>query len=160
MARRRGKTGTGSLRRMQRAFPRFSQPVETEGMRSASSGLSGRIAIRGLGLAAIAIAAGWAIGGFCQGVFAESATLAGATTQPARITQEQFLAVVKPNCARCHDACASVAELQRKKWLVPGQPDSSRVYKIVNNAKPGNKKHTLSDADKRIVRDFIEQMKG
>ena len=84
-----------------------------------------------------------------------------AATKPALVTQDQFMKVVKGTCARCHpQPCASVASLKKAKWLVPGNPDNSLVYKVIGvNRNRGGTYHNLSAADKQTVHAFIEQMK-
>jgi mono/diheme cytochrome c family protein len=85
---------------------------------------------------------------------------ANAATRPALVTQEQFLKVMKQSCVRCHQQCASVEALKKAKWLVPGKPDESPVFKVIGVHRNRNGTyHNLSPADKQIVHDFIEQMK-
>ena len=80
-----------------------------------------------------------------------------AATKPALVTQDQFMKVMKQSCVRCHRAqCASVDALKKAKWLIPGKPDSSPAYTIIN---PRVNYHKLSAADTQIVHDFIEQAK-
>jgi hypothetical protein len=76
------------------------------------------------------------------------------------VTEEQFMAVIKAKCARCHPkATPSVQDLINAKWLVPGKPGQSKTYTVIGvNKRPGGTYHNLSDADKKIVYDFIEQM--
>jgi len=76
------------------------------------------------------------------------------------VTEEQFMAVIKSKCARCHPkATPSVQSLIAARWLVPGKPNQSTTYTVIGvHKRPGGTYHNLSDADKKIVRDFIEQM--
>ncbi|HUT56775.1 MAG TPA: hypothetical protein VNA25_02745 [Phycisphaerae bacterium] len=78
-------------------------------------------------------------------------------TQRSRVTEADFLRVMRANCARCHRPCASVQELKRRKWLIPGKPDASPVYKVIGRHKrAGARYHNLSEADRKVVRDFVQ----
>ncbi|HBC87644.1 MAG TPA: hypothetical protein DCZ94_11865 [Lentisphaeria bacterium] len=76
-------------------------------------------------------------------------------------TEEEFLKVIKDKCIRCHPkAAASMDTLKQFKWIVPGKPESSPVYKVIGkNKKPKGTYHNLTDAEKKLVYDFIKSMK-
>ncbi len=82
-----------------------------------------------------------------------------ALTEPP-VTEAEFMAVIRPSCARCHrKECASVAALRTSGWLRPGKPDQSRVYTVIGkHKKPGDKHHNLPEKDKEIIRRFIEEL--
>lgn len=88
-------------------------------------------------------------------------------SKPARppapvVTEQQFLQVMSQSCVRCHPACASVQQIrQNPGWLVPGRPQSSALYTCIGvNKRAGGTYHNLSDADRRIVGEFIAQTKN
>jgi mono/diheme cytochrome c family protein len=85
-------------------------------------------------------------------------TTSGPTTAAAAVTKQQFMNVMNQSCVRCHhNQCGSVEGADRANWLVPGHPEQSRLYTIIG---AGRGVHNLSDANKKIVHDFISQMKS
>lgn len=79
---------------------------------------------------------------------------------PAAVTEQQFVDVMKAKCVRCHARqTASVQDGVKARWIVPGKPESSPTYTIIGvHKKPGAKYHNLTDEEKKIVHDFIQQM--
>lgn len=65
-------------------------------------------------------------------------------------------------CVRCHrNQCKSLDTLVNIRWLVPGQPQASPVYKVIGVHKnPKGTYHNMPPADKQVVFDFIKQMKS
>ncbi|HCE43223.1 MAG TPA: hypothetical protein DET40_06725 [Lentisphaeria bacterium] len=76
-------------------------------------------------------------------------------------TEAEFMKVINDKCLRCHKkACVSVDSLKQSKWVVPGKPENSPAYKVIGkNKKPGGTYHNLKDDEKKIVNDFIKNMK-
>ena len=87
----------------------------------------------------------------------QKTTNAAAEPAPPPVADPKaFVDVMNRTCARCHKFCSSVDQMVAKGWIVPGKPDSSRVYTIIGkHRKPGATYHNLSDQDKKTVRDFV-----
>ena len=82
-------------------------------------------------------------------------------SQPRLVTQAEFVKVMQQSCVRCHrQQCSSVDQLRRSRWLTPGKPDASPVFTIIGKGRGKDTYHKLSEADKKIVRDFIQQVKS
>ncbi|GEM_PF-5866440 len=80
---------------------------------------------------------------------------------PVIPTEDEFMKLIKDKCARCHPkATPSLDALKKMKWIQPGKPESSPVYKVIGkNKKPGGTYHNLTDTEKKLVYDFIKNMK-
>jgi len=75
------------------------------------------------------------------------------------VTEQQFQDVMNAKCVRCHRRCRTVQEQVRSGWIRPGLPERSPTYTTIGvHKKSGAKYHNLSDEEKRIVHDFIQQM--
>ncbi len=81
--------------------------------------------------------------------------------QPDAVPTEAEFMKVMDKCVRCHKKpCASVDALKQAKWIVPGKPESSSVYKVIGKCKKvGGTYHNLSDEEKKTVNDFIKNLK-
>ncbi len=75
-------------------------------------------------------------------------------------TEAEFMKVINDKCLRCHrKACTSLDTMKQMKWVVPGKPENSPAYKVIGkNRKPGGTYHNLTDAEKKVVNDFIKNM--
>ncbi len=109
------------------------------------------------------------------GTLASSSVVLGfiVTVAPVTAAEESELAkkaqiVLRANCYRCHGQEGAVEggmnfildfdKLVQRKKVVPGSPDKSPLYKkIVNNLMPPpDEKPRPSDADREIIRQWIE----
>ena len=75
-------------------------------------------------------------------------------------TEAEFMKVME-KCAACHKKpCTSIDTLKQSKWIVPGKPEISPAYKVIGkNKKPGGTYHNLTDEEKKLMNDFIKNMK-
>ena len=115
----------------------------------------------------------WAKGRTLMTAKARSETLPVVETRPGllavtapvkvalpQVSEADFQRVMDRSCGCHRKEVASVAAQVKRKWIVPGQPESSKTYTFIGvHKRPGGKYHNLSDADKKIVGEFIAQMK-
>ncbi|RPI59945.1 MAG: hypothetical protein EHM48_08055 [Planctomycetaceae bacterium] len=81
-----------------------------------------------------------------------------ATSQPTATTptEAELLAITKARCISCHPAaCKNVTEMKNKSWIVPGQPDKSKLYTILGKTKKPGTYHDVTAKEKVTIHDFI-----
>ena len=90
-----------------------------------------------------------------QAVDGKSADTAGIVPTGA------YFIKVTEKCAKCHTKqFSSKDNLKEIKWVVPGKPEISPVYKVIGkNKKPNGTYHNLTDAEKSTVYDYIKNLK-
>jgi hypothetical protein len=74
--------------------------------------------------------------------------------------EAKFLKVTE-KCVRCHkNQFSSTDNLKTIKWVVPGKPDVSPIYKVIGKSKkPNGTYHNLTDAEKATISDYIKNLK-
>jgi hypothetical protein len=74
--------------------------------------------------------------------------------------EAKFLKVTE-KCVRCHkNQFSSTDNLKTIKWVVPGKPDASPIYKVIGKNKSTNGTyHNLTDAEKATINDYIKNLK-
>ncbi|MCX6985736.1 MAG: hypothetical protein NT118_13460 [Lentisphaerae bacterium] len=79
----------------------------------------------------------------------------------AIVPSEAEFVKVTGKCTRCHvKQFSSTDNLKKIKWIVPGKPESSPIYKVIGkNKKPNGTYHNLTDAEKATVNDYIKNLK-
>jgi cytochrome c553 len=84
-----------------------------------------------------------------------------AANKPASVPFEAEFAKVAEKCAKCHEKKFSSTEnLIKNKWIVPGKPENSPIYKVIGkHKKPNGAYHNLTDAEKAAVNDYIKNLK-
>lgn len=68
---------------------------------------------------------------------------------------------VTSKCAKCHTKqFSSITSLKELKWIVPGKPEISPIYKIIGKTKKKDGTyHNLSDTEKSTVYNYIKDLK-
>ena len=75
---------------------------------------------------------------------------------PAAVSEAEFLRVLQADCARCHaNAGKSLAMLQRAGWIRPGDPQGSRMFRVLGKGKKG---HNIPEKDRQTIYEFIAGM--
>jgi len=91
---------------------------------------------------------------------AKDAPAADTGGKTAKVSEQEFMNVMRAKCVRCHRDCGSVDQMKRRGWLRPGKPESSKVYTVIGkHARAGATYHNLSDREKQIVHDYVEEAK-
>jgi hypothetical protein len=68
---------------------------------------------------------------------------------------------VTARCLKCHTRqFSSTDNLIKIKWIVPGKPEVSPIYKVIGkNKKPKGTYHNLTNAEKLTVSAYIKNLK-
>ncbi|GAB4365122.1 MAG: PSD1 and planctomycete cytochrome C domain-containing protein [Bryobacter sp.] len=100
-------------------------------------------------------------------LFACSALVLLAQRQP--LFRDEVQPILAAKCAACHSETQKMAQLDLSSFaglmtggangavLVPGKPEMSLLWKMVESGKMPMGAKPLSDAEKKILRDYIEQ---
>jgi len=75
-------------------------------------------------------------------------------------TGADFIKVTE-KCANCHKKqFSSIAALKEAKWIVPGKPEISPIYKVIGkNKKKDGTYHNLTEAEKSTLYNYIKNLK-
>lgn len=68
---------------------------------------------------------------------------------------------VTGKCVQCHNMqFSSMDKLKEIKWVVPGNPEASKIYNVIGkNKKPNGTYHNLTDTEKATLKDYIKNLK-
>lgn len=74
--------------------------------------------------------------------------------------ETEFVKVTE-KCTQCHQGqFSSTDNLKKIKWVVPGKPEVSPVYKVIGkNKKPNGTYHNLTTTEKATINDYIKNLK-
>ena len=77
------------------------------------------------------------------------------------VPSEAEFVKVTGKCTKCHGKqFSSTDNLKKIKWIVPGKPEASPIYKVIGkNKKPNGTYHNLPDAEKATVNYYIKNLK-
>ena len=83
------------------------------------------------------------------------------TDKSAIVPSEAEFIKVTGKCTKCHvKQFSSTDNLKKIKWIVPGKPEASPIYKVIGkNKKPNGSYHNLTAAEKATVNDYIKNLK-
>lgn len=75
-------------------------------------------------------------------------------------TGADFIKVTE-KCARCHaKQFSSMDTLKEAKWVVPGKPEISPIYKVIGkNKKKDGVYHNMTESEKSTIYSYIKNMK-
>ena len=65
--------------------------------------------------------------------------------------------ILQPHCINCHSSEGTETGL--KKWIVAGDPDTSKFFTEVENGNMPQNASALTTKDLQLIRSYIEQMK-
>jgi len=61
--------------------------------------------------------------------------------------------IIVPHCLTCHKRSGTEEGIE--KWIVPGDPENSKIYQVIKNGTMPKKAEPLSTADLEFVRQYI-----
>jgi hypothetical protein len=84
------------------------------------------------------------------------------TDKIAIVPYEAEFVKVTEKCTKCHaKQFSSTDNLKKIKWIVPGKPEASPIYKVIGkNKKPNGTYHNLTGSEKATVNDYINKLGG
>lgn len=76
------------------------------------------------------------------------------------VTGADFIKVTE-KCAKCHaKQFSSMDTLKEAKWVVPGKPEISPIYKVIGkNKKKDGVYHNLTESEKSTIYSYIKSLK-
>lgn len=82
-------------------------------------------------------------------------------SDPAPVSEAEFMRVMRNSCLRCHKASQSLDTLVSARWIVPGQPERSPAFAMLTRHPSAKGRYRApSEAEQRIIRDFIANWAG
>ena len=85
-----------------------------------------------------------------------------AADKPSIVPSEAEFLKITGRCVKCHaNQFSSTDNLKKIRWVIPGKPEVSPIYKVIGkNKKPNGTYHNLTDAEKATVKDYIIKLGG
>lgn len=79
----------------------------------------------------------------------------------ATVPSEADFTKVTGKCVQCHNVqFSSMDKLKEIKWVVPGNPEASKIYNVIGkNKKPNGTYHNLTVMEKATLKEYIKNLK-